>query len=119
MDWKDTKDRPIPVTPWSLVHFGVGYCFASLTHQFGLQRSFVTFLVLHTLYEIKDTLYSTSSFVNSVFDELIGITGFLAFYKIQTHVPVWLVTTLVIAYLISPLSSKDGSWTLDIWNSRG
>ena len=119
MDWKDSKTNPVPVTPWSIVHFGVGYSFASLTHEYGFQKSFITFLVLHSLYEIKDTLYSPSSFTNSIFDQILGILGFLAFYKVKVKVPVYIVVGAVLLYLVSPLSSKDGTWSFDIWNTRG
>ena len=114
----DTKANPIPVTPWSSVHFGVGYIFAGLTEQFGFQKSLLVFLVLHTLYETKDVLFTKCSLINSIFDELIALLGFLVYYQIRSKQSLPIVFALVLLYMTSPLSSTDGKWTLNLWKNR-
>lgn len=119
LGYRDSKKNPTALTPWTIIHFIVGVTFALVSRQLGFTNSLVLFIIIHTLYEVKDVYYG-SSVLNSVFDEIFAVLGFLAFYYFKMNTSQ--VITFVIASLllmISPSLSEDGSWTLDIWNSRG
>ncbi len=117
--YRDSNKTPTAVTPWTLVHFIVGMAFGMLSYRLGFNNSLILFVIIHTIYELKDIYYG-SSVINSVFDELFAILGFLAFYQFNmTTSQVALTVTGSLLLMTSPMLSDDNSWTLDIWNSRG
>ena len=63
--------EPVLLTPWSLVHFAVGGAAKEL--GFG----FITFELLHLLYEVKDVTTQNNSPENSFGDQVVATVGHL------------------------------------------
>lgn len=75
----DSEKEPAFVTPWTMIHILTGILFGHFTKILGFKPAFLWYLVLHTLYEIKDIWMEQedNSFLNCLGDQIFGILGFL------------------------------------------
>ena len=114
-----STEEPAFITPWTSVHLLFGIFYAAITKKTDL----LSLIIIATIYEIKDLYFEEkykSTLINSIGDVLAAILGFLMFYHFKMNWNHVLMLTLgTLLFLTSPLSSKDGTWTNDIWNSRG
>jgi len=86
---QDTRNNPVLITPFSLVHFLSGvaaYLIIVDYFKINLKNGFLVWFIIHGLYEVKDcykTYYSNkegdqvNSCYNSVADHVFGMLGFL------------------------------------------
>ena len=93
----DGRDSPILFTEWSYVHFMTGVYFFVILHRYlkyNIKKSFIIWIILHTIYELKDMVASyvyrtnnqngfitNNSWFNSIGDTIYALSGFIfAFY---------------------------------------
>ena len=87
---KDGKKTPSALTPFSFMHFLSGVAFALVVYgvfNVSYINSFITYFVIHLLYELKDIYYSytlndysyiyDNSLLNSILDQTCGVIGFI------------------------------------------
>ena len=121
MDWRESKENPVALTPWSFVHTSLGILLGTIARHFNPQLVLL-FVFFHVLYETKDVLYSSSSLKNSIYDQLVFMIGlsipFITNFNEQVLV---LIAIGLLLILISPITSKEGKWTepIKVWFTRG
>jgi hypothetical protein len=109
-------------TPSSYVNFSFGIVTAMIAKSRGYPfgTAFTVVSLLHLLYELKDQMFGTASFANSVGDQAVAMIGFCIPYFTDLN-PILIVTVALLLYF-SPLSSKDGKggWAFPHtgWNER-
>jgi len=56
----DSKNNPVFITPWSLIHFLTGFVGIINSNYFNIDKevSLIFLLLIHTLYEFKDYYFS-------------------------------------------------------------
>jgi hypothetical protein len=56
----DAKNKAVLFTPWSIIHFLVGYVGMSYVNYFNINKDngMIILFIIHTLYEIKDYFFS-------------------------------------------------------------
>ena len=87
---KDGKNKSSALTPFSFIHFLSGIAFALVVYgvfNVSYINSFITYFVIHLLYELKDIYNSynlndysyihDNSLLNSIFDQICGVIGFI------------------------------------------
>ena len=96
----DSKKDVTLITPWSFIHAYSGFMFY-LTLKYiypdlSLLKIFILWIIVHTIYEIKDLLsyfnirvsnirWSDNSYMNSIFDTIFAIIGFFIAYYINNY----------------------------------
>lgn len=91
----DTREVPVIITHFTLVHFLVGVCsyISSLYTDLSFSHSLLFFSFLHLLYEIKDMYTSyylvldgpyNNSLQNSIADQIFAMIGFVIASKVFT-----------------------------------
>ena len=101
MNISDDKENPACITPWSFIHLYSGFIFyltlKYLYPKLSLLTIFIIWVILHTIYEIKDLLsyfkiyvyedkkWNNNSVINSVFDTIFAIFGLLIAYYININ----------------------------------
>lgn len=102
----DNIKNPSCITPWSFIHLHSGFIFyltlKYLYPKFSFFTIFIFWLILHTIYEIKDLMsyfniyiyksdynsiknWNNNSIINSIFDTIFTLIGLLIAYYININ----------------------------------
>jgi hypothetical protein len=139
-DTKDSPEEPAWATPWTLIHFSTGFlahaAWKALAPRMAFGPAFITWSLLHALYELKDMTYTwlgkfegkyaDHSFQNTVGDQVAAMLGFLiASQSSAGHWSTAPVIAVAVAYILvaHPANDAQGAtWALhprDLWLHRG
>ena len=110
----DTINKPSCITPWSFIHLYSGFIFYLTMKLLFPKLTFINILIswiiIHTLYEIKDILYyfkiklasdywGNNSIMNSLFDTIFALIGLYIGYIINSKSILLYIISIIIYFL--------------------
>jgi len=114
----DSIENPSCITYFTFIHFYTGFIFYIIMKYFfpkwSFLRVFLLWILLHSLYEVKDMLYywkikitddywGDNSFINSIFDTIATLLGLWVGYLCVPNISYVSFWTNIIVYAIVSL----------------